>query len=44
MPVKGMMNSIKYKEILTKYLLPTVRGTFPEGGAVFQQDLTPCNT
>jgi len=43
-PVKGMVNSIKYKEILTKYLLPTVRFTFCEGGAILQQDLVPCHT
>jgi len=39
-----MVNSIKYKEILTKYLLPTVRVTFAEGGSIFQQDLAPCYT
>ena len=43
-PVEGMMNSIKYKEILTKYLLPTVQVAFPEGGGIFQQDLAPCHT
>ena len=41
---EGMMNSIKYKEILTKYLLPTVQVAFPEGGGIFQQDLAPCHT
>jgi len=29
---------------LTKYLLPTVRVTFPEGGGIIQQDLAPCHT
>jgi len=38
------MNSIKCKEIFTKYLLSTVRVTFPEGSGIFQQDLARCHT
>jgi len=43
-PVDGMMNSDKYKEILTKHLLPVIKNDFPDGNAIFQQDLAPCHT
>ena len=37
--VEGIMSCIKYKEILTYYLLSTIRVAFPKGDCIFQQDL-----
>ena len=43
-PVDGMMNSDKYKAILTKHLVPVLKREYPDGKAIFQQDLAPCHT
>ena len=43
-PVEGMMNSDKYKNILETHLLPILQTNFPNGDGIFQQDLAPCHT
>lgn len=43
-PVDGMMNSDKYKAILTNHLVPVLEREYPDGKAIFQQDLAPCHT
>ena len=42
-PVEEMMNSTKYKKILTEHLLPTMKAIFPDGCGIFQHDLAPCH-
>ena len=44
MLVKGMMNSEKYTDVLTKKVTLEMARRFPEGLGVFQQDLAPCHT
>ena len=42
-PIEGMMNSDKYKNILANYLLPILSERDSRAGRVFQQDLAPCH-
>lgn len=41
-PVSGMMNSLKYKDLLQTEL-PKMKAQFPDSDMVFQQDLAPCH-
>ena len=43
-PVKGMMNSTKYRKVLEKKLVLTMQKFFPDGNGIFQQDNAPCHT
>ena len=43
-PIEGMMNSDKYKDILANYLLPILSDNDFRARRVFQQDLASCNT
>ena len=43
-PIEGIMNSDKYKDILANYLLPILSNSDSIAGRVFQQDLSPCHT
>ena len=43
-PIKVMMNSEKYTDVLTKKVTSQMARTFPEGSGVFQQNLAPCRT
>ena len=42
-PIEGMMNLHKYKDILANYLLPILSDSDSRAGKVFQQDLAPCH-
>ena len=44
MPIKGMMNSEKYTDVLKKIMTPKMARKFPEDLGVFQEDLAPCHT
>ena len=41
---KGMMNSEKYLDVLTKRVILDMARKFPEVSGIFQQDLAPCHT
>ena len=43
-PIEGMMNLDKYKDILANYLLLILSDSDSRAGRVFQQDLAPCHT
>ena len=38
-PIEGMMNSDTYKDILTKYLMPSLSNSSSPEGPIFQPDL-----
>src|SRR5215469_15752411 len=36
--------TVKLPQNITKHLLPVIKNDFPDGNAIFQQDLAPCHT
>ena len=43
-PIEGMMNSDKYNDVIEKKVVPDMKRAFPDGGGIFQHDLTPCHS
>ena len=42
-PIEGMMNLDKFKDVLVNYLLPVIFNSDSRAGRVFQQNLAPCH-
>lgn len=42
-PIEGMMNSLKYKELLEQKLATELKKVNPDGNVIFQQDSAPCH-
>lgn len=44
MTVEGMMDSLKYIDVLDTQLIPAMQQWYPENNGVFQEDLAPCHS